>query len=644
MHKEKTVTFGQWIRRHEWAVVSVLTVITFVMGCVGYYHVMHFEDQGGDFTYWDIFYSAFKLFIFDAQDATPGWPLYLQVARIIAPFLLIYAAVKAIWLQVGEHVALATLRFKSNPLIVVIGIGETGYRLAREYLQTSACDVVIIDQNRYNPLVAELKSLGAIVVFGNAIDPAMLARARVHLARDIFVFTGDEHTNIIIAKHIHRQVRDLRRSGKRSKATATGAASPSSPQPSRLPAGYSGIRCHIEVDSPELYELFQDHPFFNLIEDHFKVKIFNRREGVARNIFNLCAPDLYYRPQSPEDHPINVLFLGFSPLIQELLLQLALTAHYADLRRPHASVICNDENRAEVESFYHRYPNIEKVVALQFAYKNPMGLLPDDWIKLQSEQHFHICYSALNEDVDSILVAKRLNRLQTFASLPTLNFVVCLNQQTWIADVIDDDFVPITRDKRALPASKPIEFFETLDSTITIDIVVNDSLDTLARAIHDSYVASQREAGLDFSDNQSIIPWEDLPPHKRLANQRAAAHLDVKLRVAGMARTSMSTTAVPRPLPASKQEIEILSKIEHRRWMADKLLCGYVYGPKRDDARMLHPDLKPWEELSEADREKDRHNIHQIPALLAMLGETVIRTDDREEDTEQEFTDVAQVT
>ena len=35
---------------------------------------------------------------------------------------------------------------------------------------------------------------------------------------------------------------------------------------------------------------------------------------------------------------------------------------------------------------------------------------------------------------------------------------------------------------------------------------------------------------------------------------------------------------------------------------------------------MLHPDLIPWERLSDADKEKDRANIRQIPHLLALQG------------------------
>jgi hypothetical protein len=40
---------------------------------------------------------------------------------------------------------------------------------------------------------------------------------------------------------------------------------------------------------------------------------------------------------------------------------------------------------------------------------------------------------------------------------------------------------------------------------------------------------------------------------------------------------------------------------------------------------MLHPDLVPWEELTEADKEKDRDNIRQIPHLLKLQDQKICR-------------------
>ena len=59
--------------------------------------------------------------------------------------------------------------------------------------------------------------------------------------------------------------------------------------------------------------------------------------------------------------------------------------------------------------------------------------------------------------------------------------------------------------------------------------------------------------------------------------------------------------------------------------MADKHLAGYSYGEKRDEDRMLHPDLIPWDELSESDKDKDRDNILQIPGLLKLQHQKICR-------------------
>ena len=50
------------------------------------------------------------------------------------------------------------------------------------------------------------------------------------------------------------------------------------------------------------------------------------------------------------------------------------------------------------------------------------------------------------------------------------------------------------------------------------------------------------------------------------------------------------------------------------------------HGKSRDEDRMLHPDLITWEELSEADRDKDRDNVLQIRSLAAMRGQKICLT------------------
>ena len=71
------------------------------------------------------------------------------------------------------------------------------------------------------------------------------------------------------------------------------------------------------------------------------------------------------------------------------------------------------------------------------------------------------------------------------------------------------------------------------------------------------------------------------------------------------------------PIRWTAEEVEAAAQLEHLRWARFTRRVG------RDD----HPDLRPWRLLSEADREKDRANVRDIPAKLGELGLVVLEED-----------------
>ncbi len=612
---------ASFFSRHEWTLVGLLAILTFALGCFGYAQTMPFADEGGEHTWWDVIYASLQLFIFEGPDATADWPLHLQLARAMAPVIILYTAAKAVWSQVHHQVSLYWLLSKKRRYVVIAGVGETGFRIGKDYLLNSDKAVVVIDNDALNPLAAELKHIGATVVYGNAMDPLVLHDARVVYAKELFLCTSDDKANIAIAKAAERLTRRLRNSEvRRLENIASRHERAAAGEPLHL-----GLRCFMCVDTPDIYEVFSAHSFFETNSSRFSIRLFNRRETMARNIFQHCAPDLYHRPVDASCEPMHILFIGFTALARELIIQTALTAHYTDFRLPRATVLCSPAREEEVGRFLYRYPQLRKTLDIEFVYADPMTIAEEYWRELQSSSTFKVCYVAMRRDVEGILCARRLNRLRRLAGLPPLSFVVCLNQQNFLAEIIDDDFEPIYRDKQRLPAHEPIEYFETLDETLTIDVVVNEALDQMARTLHNDYAKTQLGLGETADDNASLIPWSELPAHKKRANQRAAAHIDVKLRLCDCAAYSEAAAADEVEFPPDARLLEQLSRLEHHRWMADKYLAGYSFGEHRDEDQMLHPDLVPWEALSEADKEKDRDNIRRIPALLKIQRLKVCR-------------------
>jgi hypothetical protein len=69
-----------------------------------------------------------------------------------------------------------------------------------------------------------------------------------------------------------------------------------------------------------------------------------------------------------------------------------------------------------------------------------------------------------------------------------------------------------------------------------------------------------------------------------------------------------------------RANIEALSQNNHEVWAQARTAEGWKYGPARDDARMEHPGLVPYEQLSEAEKEIDRGTVVQTLKAAAALG------------------------
>jgi RyR domain len=65
---------------------------------------------------------------------------------------------------------------------------------------------------------------------------------------------------------------------------------------------------------------------------------------------------------------------------------------------------------------------------------------------------------------------------------------------------------------------------------------------------------------------------------------------------------------------------ELLARNVHDIWARQRLAQGWRYGPRRDDAARRHPDLVPYEQLPESEREYDRSTALQTLKAILALG------------------------
>lgn len=75
----------------------------------------------------------------------------------------------------------------------------------------------------------------------------------------------------------------------------------------------------------------------------------------------------------------------------------------------------------------------------------------------------------------------------------------------------------------------------------------------------------------------------------------------------------------------SVEEMEQLAKMEHDRWMAQKISQGYVWGEAKDDEKKTHPCIVPYDALPENEKDKDRRNIRNMIPFLREVGLVICR-------------------
>ena len=87
------------------------------------------------------------------------------------------------------------------------------------------------------------------------------------------------------------------------------------------------------------------------------------------------------------------------------------------------------------------------------------------------------------------------------------------------------------------------------------------------------------------------------------------------------------TAYEPEPINTSQVELpeplvdltEKLAENAHDNWAAMRIKDGWTWGPERNDRLKKHPDLVPYDKLSQSEKQYDRTAaMETLKAILAM--------------------------
>jgi uncharacterized membrane protein len=128
-------------------------------------------------------------------------------------------------------------------------------------------------------------------------------------------------------------------------------------------------------------------------------------------------------------------------------------------------------------------------------------------------------------------------------------------------------------------------------------------------AIHETGVAAHAR-GQAAGGTTSLGPWNELPEEFKESNRAQAREIGEKLAIIGCLMVPAFDSTLD--FAFDDEELQLLARLEHQRWLTERTAQGFEHGPARDGRR--RPDLVPWERLSDEARAMNIEAVQRIPA------------------------------
>ena len=566
----------------HWRFIGFLGIVVFIIGLISVFLAFPANNL---VNFFENLARTIQLFLpgrILLQVPEGAW--YLALAKLLGGLIVFLIIAQVIFQFFINQYQIWRLQQKQNH-IVITGFGECGQHIALAALAQKK-EVVAIElepSEQQQAFISQNKNL--TLLSGNPSDKATLYQAAVHKAERVIFASNDNIINIQAMTNFRQILSEQPNSNQKT--------------------------AHIQINDPEFVESLKEYPHFIKEDKALKVISFNRHSLAARR-FLLSYPLYKYADMRGQDR-VRVAIFGFGHKGQQLALQLALNSHYKDFQTTEIIVIEPKANQLGQEflSRNSEYTQICKIKFIDFDIHNQAL----DIALNESQSFLQILegeenHSAYGQNLTAMLLCFESDYQNITAAL---RLRIKSQQSRWAIAPI---FVELTKKLEALsvPIDKTpyfeevVQHFGQVEEICTWQEIVEGSSDELAQFLHNAYSAR-------YGDSRT---WAELSETYRDANRGAADHLGVKLASLGYwVGEDASNWSRTVDLTADSKSKELMAKLEHKRWNAERLLNGWKYGIQRDDKRKIHPCLVAFEELPETEKEKDRTNIIDLQEFFA---------------------------
>jgi hypothetical protein len=561
------------LRRHFGLLLTLGGLVAVGLGIVG------FATCNPALSADTVVYRTVQLFYwgYSPWDASIELPLpwTLATARWLAPLVLL-SALFSVGLSFFQKQTEAWQIRRMSGHTIICGAGEKG-RVLGQNLRDKKLPIVFIERNA--ECAEALAADGFWTVHGDGTENAVLASAGIRNAARIVALTGDDHDNLAIAVA----------------ASQTAGAG-------------SGLCIYLHSGDASLCDLYQRNRALTASLAGLPVRVFNHYRNVARRTMQ----DF---PLQPGDSEAHVILPGLSRVGLALIVEHALVGHYPNERCTHLHLVSRQASQ-EMAKLLVKYPNLQRC-----AHVHAIDLLGGERFSnrvanlvrtLPAEAALAIC-PGIEDDNEAFGHALELNEM--LSDRAQLRLLLDTPPGAAVRRLVEGS-AELSRRISFLPTGEPASGYEA---------IIGESLDRTARTIHENWLAETQKqiaaarakgdeaAAQKHEAKATYRPWQELNEEQKGANRSQADHIPYKVRAVGL---DPATARRADWAKLSEAQVESLARLEHARWAAYYWITGWTYAAQRDDAKKLHPNLVPYDDLDEPTKDYDRAAVRHLGEYL----------------------------
>jgi len=499
-------------------------------------------------------------------------PWQLQVARLLVPLIAVFATFHILIGGVTRPLRLALLPHTRDHVVL---IGDSQFsQAALTDLAAGERQVVAVAGNFDAARRETLEGLGLTVLEADPRQPATFNALNLRDARALFVAGPDDLENLNLAFLAIRAV-------------------------NKRPPDRSPLALAVKITREDLAG-----------ELAAALDGIARRHGVRYH--RLCPDRDGLRIELPRFAPVfakpnraapsHALIVGLQGQWEQALCQIIIALQDHPTQRPNVTLALSDGEQAAFDTWRKSRPDLELIARLQCVGFPARDEAAAKVIARCGPPHLAI---VLLDGADAISAALTLRRPACAFETKATPILVRQSKEDFLLAALCNTEVKDRNHENLIAFSGPVR-------SETVARVLDRAGDEAAMEMHAQYVDGS--ARLPPGSPAAIAAWDDLPENLREANRAAADHLAILFASEGLALADKEGVLRAVTDPAA---LERLARVEHRRWMADRIERGWRSGKTRDNARRIHPSITAFETLSALEQEKDRQAVRVLAEIVA---------------------------